>query len=155
MKEAPGEVPRKFLAHGLRSSSLFIVVGAVPKPTPSQNPVISLPLTMSVVNWKSDPFDVYVGRHVPDGPAQVPPEKCIYGNTFVLHDVDDTEGRVQVVRNYERWLLAPEQRELVAKVKNELPGKVLGCWCKPKICHGDVLLRTASESSEETEKRRR
>ena len=24
---------------------------------------------------------------------------------------------------------------------DELDGKVLGCWCKPKSCHGDVLIR--------------
>ncbi|MGD9564460.1 MAG: DUF4326 domain-containing protein [Pyrinomonadaceae bacterium] len=23
----------------------------------------------------------------------------------------------------------------------ELRGKVLGCWCSPKVCHGDVLAR--------------
>jgi hypothetical protein len=28
---------------------------------------------------------------------------------------------------------------LVHQVKRELQGKVLGCWCKPGRCHGDVL----------------
>jgi len=23
----------------------------------------------------------------------------------------------------------------------ELDGKILGCWCKPKHCHGDELIR--------------
>ena len=23
---------------------------------------------------------------------------------------------------------------------HELKGKVLGCWCKPKPCHGDMLI---------------
>ena len=22
---------------------------------------------------------------------------------------------------------------------HELDGKILGCWCKPKPCHGDVI----------------
>ena len=26
-----------------------------------------------------------------------------------------------------------------------LKGKVLGCWCKPGPCHGDVLARIANE----------
>lgn len=27
----------------------------------------------------------------------------------------------------------------------ELRGKVLGCWCKPKACHGDVLVKLIEE----------
>jgi len=109
---------------------------------------------MSVVNWKNSPFEVYIGRHVPDGPSHVPPHDCIYGNPFVLHDVDDAAERAEVLGNYERWILAQEQRGLVERAKKELPGKVLGCWCKPKPCHGDVLLRVATESPEATEKAR-
>jgi hypothetical protein len=33
---------------------------------------------------------------------------------------------------------------LIAKIKRELRGKVLGCWCKPLACHGDVLLEIAN-----------
>lgn len=109
---------------------------------------------MSVVNWKKDTFDVYVGRHVPDGPPRVPPEKCYYGNPFVLNDVDDDVERAECIGRYEKWLLSSEQRELVDRAKQELPGKVIACWCKPKPCHGDILFRTATESPEETEKRR-
>lgn len=109
---------------------------------------------MSIVNWKNDPFEVYIGRHVPDGPAHVAAEACVYGNPYVLHDVDDPVERAQVIGAYEKWLLSPEQRGLVERAKKELPGKVLGCWCKPKPCHGDVLLRVALESDEATEKKR-
>ena len=28
---------------------------------------------------------------------------------------------------------------------DELEGKVLGCWCKPKSCHGDVLLELLTQ----------
>jgi hypothetical protein len=31
-----------------------------------------------------------------------------------------------------------------------LRGKVLGCWCKPENCHGDVILKLLKET-EETE----
>jgi hypothetical protein len=27
----------------------------------------------------------------------------------------------------------------------ELEGKVLGCWCKPSQCHGDILLKLLAE----------
>ena len=33
----------------------------------------------------------------------------------------------------------------VWKVKRELRSKVLGCWCKPGPCHGDILARIANE----------
>jgi hypothetical protein len=110
---------------------------------------------MSVVNWKTDGFDVYIGRHVPDGPPDIRPEQCIYGNPFILHDVENADERARVIRSYEKWLLSPVQRELVQRAKTALPGKVLGCWCKPKPCHGDILLRTVTESQDETEKRRK
>ena len=28
---------------------------------------------------------------------------------------------------------------------HELEGKVLGCWCKPSQCHGDILLKLLAE----------
>ena len=39
--------------------------------------------------------------------------------------------------------------ELVARIKQELAGLVLGCWCKTKKhpdapCHGDVLVELAN-----------
>ena len=27
----------------------------------------------------------------------------------------------------------------------ELKGKVLGCWCKPNSCHGDILIKLLNE----------
>jgi hypothetical protein len=30
----------------------------------------------------------------------------------------------------------------------ELKGKVLGCWCKPMPCHGDILLQLLKENEE-------
>jgi hypothetical protein len=32
------------------------------------------------------------------------------------------------------------QPELVARARREFRGKILGCWCKPEACHGDVLV---------------
>ncbi len=33
----------------------------------------------------------------------------------------------------------PDRADLQARL-GELRGKVLGCWCKPEDCHGDVLV---------------
>jgi hypothetical protein len=30
----------------------------------------------------------------------------------------------------------------------ELKGKVLGCWCAPSACHGDVLMRLVNKVDE-------
>ena len=33
---------------------------------------------------------------------------------------------------------------MMQRAKMELRGKVLGCWCSPKACHGDVLAEIAN-----------
>ncbi|KAH8808501.1 hypothetical protein F5884DRAFT_373520 [Xylogone sp. PMI_703] len=110
---------------------------------------------MSVVDWHNAPYDVYIGRFVPDGPPGIGPDACPYGNPFVIDDPSDPAQRAEAIAQYERWLLAPEQKDLIARAKRELKGNVvLACWCKPRACHGDVLKAVADETEEETEKRR-
>jgi len=29
----------------------------------------------------------------------------------------------------------------------ELKGKILGCWCKPDACHGDILIKLLKEKN--------
>lgn len=82
-----------------------------------------VPATGRVVHCKREPFDVYVGR------------PSIWGNPFVVGR-DGT--RTEVIAKYETWLA--NQSELLAALPS-LRGKTLGCWCAPKPCHGDVLLR--------------
>lgn len=62
-----------------------------------------------------------------------------WGNPFVIGK-DGT--RSQVIRKYREWILGNEH--MVALAKKELRGKVLGCWCAPLACHGDVLLEIAN-----------
>ena len=78
-----------------------------------------------VVHCKRKRFDVYIGR----------PSK--WGNPFVI-GIDGT--RQEVIAKYEAWLKT--RTELMAAL-HELHGKVLGCWCTPQACHGDVLARLA------------
>jgi hypothetical protein len=58
-----------------------------------------------------------------------------WGNPFV-EGKDGT--REEVIAKFEAWL--PTQPELMAALP-ELKGKVLGCWCHPEPCHGDVLIQ--------------
>lgn len=59
-----------------------------------------------------------------------------WGNPFVLNDDGD---RATVIASYAEHYL-PHKPSLVPA---ELKGKVLGCWCHPEACHGDVLAREA------------
>ena len=74
-----------------------------------------------VVHCKKSKYDVYIGR----------PSK--WGNPFEIGKDGD---RATVIRKYREWLVT--QPDLMAALP-ELKGKVLGCWCAPKACHGDVL----------------
>ncbi|HTU90417.1 MAG TPA: DUF4326 domain-containing protein [Gemmataceae bacterium] len=80
-----------------------------------------------VVHCKRARFDVYIGR----------PSK--WGNPFVIGK-DGT--REEVIAKYEAWFI--RQPALMAALP-ELRGKVLGCWCAPHACHGDILARLADD----------
>jgi hypothetical protein len=81
-----------------------------------------------VVHCKRDPYDVYIGRPGP------------FGNPF---EIGKDGNRQEVVEKYAEWVLT--QPELLATIRTELKGKVLGCWCAPKLCHGDILVELANE----------
>lgn len=79
--------------------------------------------------YKSPPKGaVYIGRPTP------------WGNPFKI-GVDGS--RKQVVERYEQWVRS--QPDLIALIKKHLKGKDLVCFCSPKACHGDVLLKIANE----------
>jgi hypothetical protein len=75
-----------------------------------------------VVNCRKEAYDTYVGR------------PSIWGCPFAVGHVAD---RPTVIRMYREWIL--NQPHLL-KLLPTLKGKRLGCWCKPKACHGDVLV---------------
>jgi len=56
------------------------------------------------------------------------------GNPFTIGK-DGT--REEVVEKYREWIKT--QHHLMNSL-NELKDKVLGCFCHPKSCHGDVLI---------------
>ena len=75
-------------------------------------------------------YDVYIGR---PGRGQ----KGYFGNPFRL---DREEDRVEVLQKYERYFYDrlgydPEFKQRI----HELKGKTLGCFCKPRLCHGDII----------------
>jgi len=52
-------------------------------------------------------------------------------------------GRKCVLERYEAYVRS--RPELMAQL-HTLKGKALGCWCKPKACHGDVLVKLIEET---------
>ncbi len=78
-----------------------------------------------VVHCKRESYDVYIGR----------PGK--WGNPYSIGR-DGT--REEVISKYETYII--NNPALMADL-HELKGKVLGCYCKPLACHGDILARLA------------
>jgi hypothetical protein len=78
-------------------------------------------MAKTTVVHKREPHDVYIGR----------PSK--WGNPFAI---GPDGGRAEVIAKYREWV--QKQPRLMASL-HELRGKRLGCFCKPKACHGDVL----------------
>lgn len=62
-----------------------------------------------------------------------------WGNPFVM---GGPNSRDTVCDKFERWFLS--QPQLIADAKKELRGKTLVCFCAPKRCHCDTLLRVAN-----------
>jgi hypothetical protein len=81
-----------------------------------------------VVHCKKEHYEIYIGRG------------GRWGNPFSIPK-DGT--REEVIKKYEEWI--SQQPELLADLPS-LKGKVLGCWCKPQACHGDILAKLAEES---------
>jgi hypothetical protein len=89
-----------------------------------------------VVHCKKEEFDVYVGRG------------SKWGNPYSHKEGPMAEevvgSRSEAIQKYEEYLLSNEglMRDLP-----KLRGKILGCWCKPKSCHGDILIKYANGPS--------
>src|SRR5512146_2263295 len=90
-----------------------------------------------VVNCRREPYDEYCGRG------------SKWGNPFTHLPLDQTAAQFQVatreeaIAAYEEWF--PTQPRLVRDV-HKLKGLRLGCYCKPRACHCDLLARKADES---------
>lgn len=81
----------------------------------------------TVVNKKVMEYDVYIGRG------------SKWGNPYTI-GIDGT--REEVIEKYRLYLLA--YPDLIAMAQVELRDKVLGCFCTPLPCHGEILSRIAN-----------
>jgi len=88
-----------------------------------------------VVHCKRAHYDVLVDR------------TTIWGNPFTWKFKDGIDpkfivkNRDEAIGKFRTWILT--QPDLVAQLP-KLRGKILGCWCAPSRCHGDVLAELAN-----------
>ena len=93
-------------------------------------------MSSKVVNIKNgERYDIYIGR-----PSRFGNPFSHMPGTLAQFQVESREQAIEYFENYVRatpWLLKA--------IKEELKGKILGCWCHPLPCHGDVLVKIANE----------
>lgn len=75
-----------------------------------------------VVHCKREKYDILIDRTTK------------WGNPFIVGK-DGT--REEVVEKYKIWI---KTRPYLMDSLHELKDKILGCWCYPKLCHGNVLI---------------
>lgn len=81
----------------------------------------------TVVNKNTKKYDIFIGRGTK------------WGNPF---KIGKDGNRSQVIKKYEKYLLS---NKVLMNDLHELDGKILGCFCKPEECHGDVLKEQVKE----------
>jgi Domain of unknown function (DUF4326) len=100
-------------------------------------------MTTSIVHINHSPFDIYIGRT---------PNKNHFGNPF-SHIKTKTlatavvQTRRDSIMAFKQWLdgtayrhIEPLRRIWILEHLEDLRDKTLGCYCKPKQCHGDVYI---------------
>lgn len=79
-------------------------------------------MVTKIVHCEKSDYDIYIGHGT------------IWGNPFII---GKDGSRSEVIAKYRIYAL--KNKEIMESLP-KLKGKVLGCWCKPKACHGDVLI---------------
>jgi len=79
---------------------------------------------MTVVHCKRESFTQYIGR------------PSLFGNPFLI---GRDGNRDTVIRAFEQYARGSE--ELLAAIAALPSDAVLGCFCAPHACHGDVIVK--------------
>lgn len=91
----------------------------------------------TVVNRRFQPFEVNIGRPSKWGN----PYSHLDKGTLAKYKVST---RQEAIEAYRKYITEGEGKHLLNDL-HELKGKILGCWCKPAACHGDVLVQLIKE----------
>lgn len=108
---------------------------------------------MTVVNvYNNKNFDVYIGRPPQGGEWR-------FGNPFVI---GRDGNRFDCIQKFKDWFetgntfnctdATEDRRRWIIDHISELKGKILGCFCYPDPCHGDILVDYASKTKTQMKK---
>ena len=92
-------------------------------------------MSVKVVNMYKEPYDIYIGRARKNEPYN------LWCNPF---KIDESKGETRdiVIERFRLYLWEQiKTNSITIKDLKELEGKTLGCFCKPKTCHGDIIAR--------------
>ena len=106
--------------------------------------------------WFDDEKNIYIGRNAGKY-TQRGVKESKWANPFICCDWEMAKAEWVVedlVNCYEKYV---RKNAVLMNSLHELEGKQLGCWCKPGLCHGDVLIKLYNEMyvQEPTEKKRK
>ena len=101
---------------------------------------------MKVVHINKEPFQIYIGRPT----KWANPYTHIKDRQTLAKYVVDT--REEAIEKYREYIEHGDGKHLLNDL-HELKGKVLGCWCSPEACHGDVLIELIEKYCCEEEKK--
>lgn len=92
----------------------------------------------TVVNIRQAEYDVYIGR---PGKGQ----SGYFGNPF------EEGSRFENIRRFAEYFHKRVDEDTVFRAKVlRLRGQRLGCFCKPKDCHGDIIAAWCNEQEKPT-----
>lgn len=78
---------------------------------------------MKVVNIKKEKCTIYIGR------------PSIFGNPFII---GKDGNRDEVIKKYRDYVI--NNPKLLEAIKGLDIDDILGCYCKPLSCHGDIII---------------
>lgn len=80
----------------------------------------------------ANPHHAYVGRPSP------------LGNPYRVKRKAGEQERAAAIESYRRWLwgkIQARDRRVLTALQQLTEESILGCWCFPKSCHADVVMR--------------
>ena len=85
--------------------------------------IVNLYTVSDLRSWIKGKDNIYIGR----------PSK--WGNPYKVGTKVGTYSRQEAVSLYETYI---KDSETLSVSIGALKEKILGCWCAPKVCHGQV-----------------
>lgn len=112
-------------SHGTFSTITKAIKAGIPVKIILYNKSDIITPSANVVHYKNSPYNVYIGRSKFDNK---------WANPFPMETEDQ---RTEVIYKFTDYLI--KEKGLLDSI-DEIKDEILGCFCSPKACHGDVLV---------------